>query len=103
MREVVVFCTSKPEEAGRIARSVVEKRLAACVNVVAGVRSSFWWQGAVQDETESLLIMKTTEDKLDALIKHVKEIHSYEVPEIIALPIIGGYEAYLGWLRDAVG
>jgi len=103
MQEIVVFCTSKPEEAERIAKSVVEKRLAACVNVVASVRSFFWWQDAVQDEEESLLIMKTTEDRLDMLIQHVKEIHSYDVPEIIALPIIKGYDAYLEWLRDVVG
>lgn len=103
MQNVVVFCTSKPDEAERIAKFVVEKRLVACVNVIASVRSFFWWHDAMQDEEESLLIMKTTEDRLDELIKHIKEIHSYEVPEIIALPIIKGHNAYLEWLRNAVG
>jgi len=97
----VVFVTVSSEEEGmKIARALVAKKLAACVNLVPGVRSVFRWKGEVKDEKELLLVVKTREPKLAHLVQAVKELHSYTVPETIALPILGGSEAYLGWLRE---
>ncbi|HZU95672.1 MAG TPA: divalent-cation tolerance protein CutA [Planctomycetota bacterium] len=97
----VVFVTVSSEEEGmKIARALVAKKLAACVNLVPGVRSVFRWKGEVKDEKELLLVVKTRESKLAHLVQAVKELHSYTVPETIALPILGGSEAYLGWLRE---
>jgi periplasmic divalent cation tolerance protein len=97
----VVFVTVSSEEEGmKIARALVAKKLAACVNLVPGVRSVFRWKGEVKDEKELLLVVKTREPKLAHLVQAVKELHSYTVPETIALPILGGSEAYLAWLRE---
>jgi periplasmic divalent cation tolerance protein len=91
---------SSEEEGMKIARALVAKKLAACVNLVPGVRSVFRWKGEVKDEKELLLVVKTREPKLAHLVQAVKELHSYTVPETIALPILGGSEAYLAWLRE---
>jgi periplasmic divalent cation tolerance protein len=96
---VVVFCTAPAGEAETIAKALVEARLAACVNV-AGVQSCFRWEGAVQSESERLLIVKTQQSLLDTLIARIKGIHSYDVPEIVAIPIVGGYAPYLDWIRE---
>jgi periplasmic divalent cation tolerance protein len=82
-----------------LARALVEEGLAACVNVVPGVRSIYRWEGAVQDDSEVLLIAKTREALLPALTARVEALHPYDVPEVIALPIAGGSPAYLAWLR----
>jgi len=97
---VVLVTASSEEEALKIARSLVARKLAACVNVVPGVRSVYRWQGEVKDERELLLVVKTREAHLAHVVQAVKELHSYKNPETIALPILGGSEAYLGWLRE---
>lgn len=99
--EVVVFVTaSSEEEAARIGRGVVEDGLAACANILPGIRSIFRWQGKVSQEKETLLILKTREALFPSLAGRVKALHSYQVPEIIALPIKQGWSDYLQWIRD---
>lgn len=100
MAEFIVVLTTCPDEpaACRIARELVESGLAACVSRQA-VRSTFSWRGAVQDEPEILLIVKTLATRFPDLEMRLKTIHPYEVPEIIALPVAAGSEAYLSWVR----
>ena len=101
--KVVIFVTtSTEEEAHSIAELLLGHKKAACVNIVPKVDSSFWWQGKLDSAQESLLIIKTKVSLLPEIINLVKGIHSYEVPEIIALPIIGGSEDYLKWIDDEV-
>jgi periplasmic divalent cation tolerance protein len=101
---IVVYVTvPSNDEAKRIAGSIIEHKLAACVNIVSGVQSFFRWQGTLDCAQESLLIIKTTRAKFLSLSRHVASVHSYEVPEIIALPVIAGNEAYLRWIDDSVG
>lgn len=87
-------------EARRIARVVVEERLAACGNVIGGMSSVYWWKGAIQESTEAVLILKTTSDRLDALIARVKALHSYDCPCIEALPVTAGNQAFLDWIAE---
>lgn len=96
---VVVFCTTPAGEAEELAKALVDARLAACVNVT-DVQSCFRWKGTVCDEPERLLIIKTQHRLLDQLIARIRGLHSYETPEIIAIPIIGGYAPYLNWIRE---
>ena len=100
---VVVYVTAgSAEEADRLAGSLVEERLAACVNRIKSVQSVYRWQGKVERSEEELLIIKTSRDRFSALEKRVRELHSYSVPEVIALPIIEGSSGYLRWLREQV-
>ena len=101
---VVVLVTCGGEkEALRLARAVVSARLAACVNIHgAPVRSIYRWKGKVEDAKEWLLLMKTTKPGFAALQRKITELHSYDVPEIIALPIRAGSKKYLAWLTDSV-
>ena len=97
--DIVLFITTADaEEARRIADVLVKKRKAACVNIVPGVSSLFWWQGKVEKTDESLLMVKSRASLLNQIVKLVKQHHSYDVPEIIALPIIGGNPDYLEWI-----
>lgn len=101
--EVIVLCTAgSGDEAARIAQALVDGRLAACVNVMQGVRSFFFWEGAVRDEQEVLLICKSLREHVPALVDRIRSLHSYSVPEIIALPIVAGSAEYLQWVRDSV-
>jgi periplasmic divalent cation tolerance protein len=101
--KIVIFVTtSTEEEAHRIAELLLGRRKAACVNIVPRIDSSFWWQGKLDSARESLLIIKTRASLLSEIIELVKSVHSYAVPEIIALPIIGGNEDYLKWIDDEV-
>lgn len=95
---VLLITTADAEEARRIADVLVKKRKAACVNIVPGVSSLFWWQGKVDKADESLLMVKSRASLLNQIVKLVKQHHSYDVPEIIALPIIGGNPDYLEWI-----
>ena len=97
---IVVYVTAPAEEALQMARTLVEERLVACVNIVPGLRSIYWWQGKVEDEPEVLCIMKTQTSLFEALRDRVRELHSYEVEEIIALPIVAGNPPYLDWIKD---
>jgi len=102
--EIVCYITAPTEdEAVGIGRALVESRLAACANIVKNIRSIYLWKGAVEDDTEVLMIVKTRKSLFDKLSEKVKEMHSYDVPEVIALPIVHGSEDYLEWLRASTG
>lgn len=96
---VVLTTCSSAEEAERIARALVEKHLAACVNVLPGARSFYRWKDALEDASEWLLLIKSKRELFDALRAELERIHSYEVPEIVALPIVVGSANYLDWLE----
>ncbi|MCE2441445.1 MAG: divalent-cation tolerance protein CutA [Candidatus Latescibacteria bacterium] len=99
VRTYVVFVTAPSEaEAARIGRTLVEERLAACANITGQIRSIYRWQDTIEDEPEFLMILKTSADSLDALIARANELHSFEVPEIIALPIHQGFPPYVDWI-----
>jgi periplasmic divalent cation tolerance protein len=100
---VVLVTTGSADESVKIARSVVEERLAACVNIVPGIRSNYRWEGRVADEAEWLLVMKTSRAGFGALETRVRELHSYDVPEVIALDVAAGSRPYLDWLLGSVG
>jgi periplasmic divalent cation tolerance protein len=89
----------KREDAEKLAALVVGKRLAACVQVLGPVKSTYWWQGKVEDAEEWLCLMKTRQDLYKPLEKAIKSIHSYDEPEIVALPILEGSEGYLRWIE----
>jgi periplasmic divalent cation tolerance protein len=97
---VVLVTASHEEEAARIANGLVETGLAACVNIVKGIRSVYRWQGKIEDGNEALLVVKTRRDFFESIVKQVKELHSYTIPEIIALPVTEGSEEYLRWLEE---
>ena len=101
-RNVVVFVTAPEAEAQVLAEVLVREKKAACVNIVPRVRSTYWWQGEIESDDESLLIIKTRTSLLDDLVEVVKETHSYEVPEVIALPILGGNQDYLDWIGSVL-
>jgi periplasmic divalent cation tolerance protein len=86
------------EEANQIARALVEERLAACVNILPGVRSVYCWQGSMEETDEHLLIIKAPAENFAALEARVRALHSYSVPEVLALPVVAGSEPYLDWL-----
>ena len=101
MDEIIVFTTaSNEDEAAKIANELVKAKLAGCVNIIKDIRSIYSWQGKIEDEKEVLMILKTQKALFDSFMKKVKELHSYSVPEIIALPIIAGSEDYLKWLKE---
>jgi periplasmic divalent cation tolerance protein len=85
--------------AARIARALVEERLAACANLLSPVRSIYRWQGRVEDDTEVLLVIKTRADRVDALAERLRALHPYDVPELVVLPVDAGLAAYLDWVR----
>ena len=100
-KHIVVFITAEtPGQCREIADTLVAEKLAACVNVVPKVQSKFRWKGRIESANESLLMVKTREALLDKLIASVKSKHSYTVPEIIALPIVGGNKDYLDWIDE---
>jgi periplasmic divalent cation tolerance protein len=98
---VVMVTCANDEEADAIADRVVAERLAACAGVAGHVRSLFHWQGALSRATETLLLLKTRAELFDRLSRRVRELHSYEVPEIIALPVVAGDADYLAWVRES--
>jgi len=100
---IVIFITAaNKKQADNIGRELVKHKLAACVNIVSNVESLFRWQGKLDKARESLLIIKSRKEKLAKIIKLVKSLHSYSVPEIIALPIISGNKDYLKWIDDSI-
>ena len=100
---VVIFVTSgNTEEAEKIAKFLVENKLAACVNIVPGVKSFFWWGNSVDVSTEVLLIIKSKAELFEKLCTAIKSIHGYAIPEIIALPIVDGYHPYLDWIEESL-
>ncbi len=99
---VVLSTCGSEEEAGKLARSLVEQRLAACVSVVPRIRSYYRWKGAVESAEECLLIIKSSRERMAGLLAHVQKEHSYEVPEVIALPLIDGSPQYLNWIESSL-
>jgi periplasmic divalent cation tolerance protein len=98
---IVVFVTcGSEEEALKIGRTLVDERLAACANMISPLRSIYRWEGKICDEKEWLLVIKTQQSTFEDLAKRVKTLHSYSVPEIIALPIVEGSPAYLNWIEE---
>ena len=94
--------TAKAEDAGKIAMQLVERKLAACVQIVEPITSVYRWQGKIESEQEILLLIKSTQDLIPDIAELLDEIHPYEVPELVATPIIGGSTSYLSWLEDSV-
>jgi len=98
---IVVFVTCKSvNEAEKIAEALLSKRLAACINILPQIKSFYWWKGKIEESQETLLIIKSKTSLLNKLVNEVKLTHSYETPEIIALPIIGGDNNYIKWLNS---
>lgn len=100
---IVLSTASNPEEAARIGRVLVEERLAACATLIPGVQSIYRWQGAVEESAETLMLLKTTPERIEALAARVHELHSYEIPEFLVLDLQSGSHRYLDWLRRSVG
>jgi periplasmic divalent cation tolerance protein len=101
--EIVVLITASSEtEAATIAGALVDEHLVACVNMVPGVRSFFFWEGKTRDEREVLLVCKSRKTRLSDIVARVKSLHSYTVPEVIALPIVAGSQEYLRWVQETV-
>ena len=96
-----VTCSSRAE-ARKIARAILTKKLAACVNIVSGLESRYWWQGKLESAREYLLLIKTTRARQRAVMDTVKAVHSYEVPEVIFVPVTEGERRYLTWIRKCV-
>ncbi len=103
MPHLVVFSTfPSPDKAAEVARTLVTEQLVACVNIVGAVRSVYRWDGTICDDTETLAVIKTTRERFEAMRSRLVELHPYDVPEVIALPIEAGHAPYLAWLTDSV-
>jgi periplasmic divalent cation tolerance protein len=103
MNGIVVFITAPTkEQAQQIAKVILDQRLAACINIVGPVSSSFLWKGVIEKASEYLLVIKTKQDRFPDLTAAVKSSHSYDVPEIIGMPIVVGEDAYLSWIDSEV-
>ena len=104
MSVCLVFMTAPDEPtAARLARTVVEERHAACGNIISGIRSIYRWNDNVQDESEVLVLFKTTDEAVDGLRERIVAIHPYECPEVLVVPAGGGHLDYLQWVADSVG
>jgi len=101
MDYVVIFCTAPPAQAPALARALLDQRLIACATIVSG-RSLFCWQGAVEEEEEALLVIKSRADCWDSIREALCRLHPYDTPEIIALPVVQGLPAYLAWIDEVV-
>ena len=99
---VVLSACASPEEAEKIARALVEKKLAACVNILPAVRSIYRWKNAIEDEQETLLLIKSSRALFNELRSEIERLHSYEVPEAIAIPIVDGLDRYLEWMAGVL-
>lgn len=100
---VVIFISAgTDEEARTVGRALLEHRAAACVSIAPNVTSIFWWQGTLETAQEHLLMVKTRASNVEDVVRLVKEVHSYKMPEVIAVPIIGGNQQYLDWIGEEV-
>ena len=102
MMAIMYITTSNEEEALKIGKYIVKKRLAACSNIINNMKSIYWWEGNLENDKEAILILKTNEEKVDEIIAKVKEIHSYDNPCIIALPVIKSSNSYFEWLKNEI-
>lgn len=102
-QKIVIFCTvPNRETALKISQPIIEEKLAACVNIVPSLISIYKWKGKIAQDSEELLIIKTTQQKFNVLETRIKQLHPYEVPEIIALPIVIGSDKYLNWVEECL-
>ena len=99
---VILSTAGSADEASRIAEKLVSDRLVACVNIVPGIQSVYWWKDRVQKDQEVLMVMKTEKSKYQDVETAIKSLHSYEVPEIISLPLENGFEGYLKWIENTL-
>jgi len=100
----LIYMTTETEaDAERIGRALVGERLAACINIVPGMRSMYWWDGELQRDEGAMVILKTVQQRAQALEARAVELHPYAVPEVLVLPVSGGHEPYLAWVGDEVG
>ncbi|MCI0415484.1 divalent-cation tolerance protein CutA [bacterium] len=99
---VILSTAGNPEEASRIAEKLVSDHLVACVNIVPGIQSIYWWNNGVQKDQEVLMVMKTEKSRYRDVELAIKSLHSYEVPEIISLPLENGSEGYLKWIENTL-
>jgi len=102
MFALIYITTSSEDESSMIGNKLVSERLVACANIVSEIKSFYWWQGNLEKDHESVLLVKSLVSKVDEIIKRVKELHSYENPCVVALPIINGSEDYLSWIKEEV-
>jgi len=100
MVSIIYSTTGSVEEARKIARILVEEKLVACVNVIPKIESIYRWQGNIEEDSECVLLAKTTDKNIDKTIQRIKELHSYDVPDIVAIPITQGFKEYLNWVED---
>jgi periplasmic divalent cation tolerance protein len=100
---IALSTVAKPEDAQRIARSLIEQRLAACVNIVPGLLSVYRWKGNIESEGEHLLVIKTRRDRIEALRAALVSLHPYDVPELVVLPVEAGHAPYLAWIDESLG
>jgi periplasmic divalent cation tolerance protein len=98
----LVMCPTRAE-ARKIARAILKKKLAACVNIVSPIESHYWWKGKLEKANEFLLLIKTTQARINGVSDEVKAVHSYDVPEIVFVPFAAGEREYLKWLGETVG
>ena len=98
---ITIFVTAPPDKVVDLARTMVQERLVACANIISGVRSIYAWDGDIHDDSESLMIMKTRASLLEAVRRRVIQLHPYDVPEVITLPIIDGHAPYMRWISDS--
>lgn len=99
---IALMTTTDEKEALKIVRHLLKRKLIACANIVNGIRSCFWWEGRIEDCAESLVVMKTSSTHFDEVVENVKSLHSYAVPEVIALHIKDGSQSYLDWLGAVI-
>jgi len=100
---IVIFITTKDTaQAETIAQELLAQKLIACANIVPAIKSLFWWEGKIDSSNEALLVLKTLKKSFPRVTKSVKALHSYSVPEIIALPIVAGQQDYLKWVEESV-
>lgn len=97
---VIYITTGSVNEAKKIGRALVEEKLAACSNIISPIRSIYSWQGKICDDKEALMVLKTRKKHFKQIVKRVETLHSYDVPEIIAIPIIEGSSKYMSWLNE---
>jgi periplasmic divalent cation tolerance protein len=103
MKYIIVLMTaSNQEEAKKIVNTLLEERLIACANIINSISSFFWWQGKIETEKEALVIMKSRESLFNKISQRIVDLHSYEVPEILAIPVVNGLKSYLDWIRDCL-
>ena len=98
----IYMTAGSKEEARKIGKELVTSRLAACVNIMDNMNSFYRWDGEIQDDSEVIMIAKTTEDRVPELVEKVKSMHSYDCPCIVSLPVVGGHQPYLDWIAGEV-